>query len=93
MKFWIVWGIDAIIAGIALFFFVWGLSDGTVSSFNIGIWMALLAGIAIVVGGGLWLRSKGRSAAAMALLLILAIPGVLVGLFFLTLLIAHPRWN
>ncbi len=33
--FWILWGIDAIVALIAVYFFIVGLSDGSVSSFNI----------------------------------------------------------
>lgn len=93
MRFWIPWAIDAVIALIALYFFFIGLADGSVSSFNIGLWLLILLGLAIVVGGGLWLRSAGRSGLAMVLLLILAVPGVLVGLFFAVLLIAAPRWN
>ena len=92
-RFWTASGFDAAIAGIALFFFAWGLSDGTVSSFNIGIWLVLLAGLAAVVGGSLWFRSKGRRAAARALLLLLAIPGSLLALFYLVVLLTHPRWN
>jgi hypothetical protein len=93
LRFWIPWAIDAVIALIALYFFFIGLADGSVSSFNIGLWLLVLLGLAIVVGGGLWLRSAGRSGLAMVLLLILAVPGVLVGLFFVVLLIAAPRWN
>lgn len=66
MKFWIPWAIDALIAALAVFFFPWGLADGSVSTFNIGLWM---------------------------LLLVLAVPGVLVGLFFLILIVGNPRWN
>jgi hypothetical protein len=93
LRFWIPWAIDAVIALIALYFFFIGLADGSVSSFNIGLWLLILLGLAIVVGGSLWLRSAGRSGLAMVLLLILAVPGVLVGLFFAVLLIAAPRWN
>ncbi|MGE5279050.1 MAG: osmoprotectant transporter permease [Acidobacteriota bacterium] len=93
MKFWILWGFDAAIALVALFFFAAGLADGRVSSFNILLWMVLLLGVAGVVGGALWLRSKARKGPAMAVLLILAIPGFLAVLFFLVVLIGHPRWN
>jgi hypothetical protein len=92
-KFRIVWGFDALIAAIFVFFFFWGLADGTVSSFNIVLWLAILAGLAGVLGGSLWLRKKGRTREAAALLLILAIPGVLGLVFFLALIILHPRWN
>jgi hypothetical protein len=38
---------------IVLYFFVDGISGGSVSSFNIGIWPLLLAGVAIpMVAGG-----------------------------------------
>ena len=93
MKFWSVWAIDAVIASIVLYFFFVGLADGSVSSFNIGLWLVILLGLAIVMGGSLWLKSTGRRRLAMVLLLVLALPGVMVGLFFLVLLIAAPRWN
>ena len=93
MKFWSVWAIDAVIASIVLYFFIVGLADGSVSSFNIGLWLVILLGLAIVMGGSLWLKSTGRRRLAMVLLLMLALPGVMVGLFFLVVLIAAPRWN
>ncbi len=91
--FWIVWGFDAFIAAVFLFFFFWGLADGTVSSFNIVLWLGILAGLAGILGGSLKLRSKGLTRAAWAVLSILAIPGLLGVLFFLAVLILQPRWN
>jgi hypothetical protein len=93
MKFWILWGIDAVIALIVFGFFVVGLADGSVSSFNMGLWLAILAGVGGIVGGGLLLRSARRMAIAYLVLLVLAVPGMLLGLFFLILIIANPRWN
>lgn len=93
MKFWFVWGLDALIGAVALCFFVVGLSNGRVSSFNIGLWLVLLLGLAGVIGGSLKLRSLGRARAAMAVALVLGIPGLLCALFFLVVLIARPRWN
>ena len=91
--FWIVWGFDALIAAGFLFFFFWGLADGTVSSFNIVLWIAILAGLAGILGGSHRLQSKGHTRPAVGLLLILAIPGFLGVLFFLAVLMLHPRWN
>jgi Na+/melibiose symporter-like transporter len=91
--FWVLWAINAIIAGIVLFFFFWGLEDGTVSSFNILVWLAMVAAVSAAVAGSLWLRAIGKAVIAIPFLLILAIPGVLLGLFFLVLIIANPRWN
>ena len=93
MKFWILWGWDALIASIFVFFFLWGLADGTVSSFNIVLWLGTLAALGVVVIGSLTLRASGRVKTAVLLLLGLAIPGALAALFFITILIAQPRWN
>ncbi|HRF07807.1 MAG TPA: hypothetical protein PL193_04070 [Xanthobacteraceae bacterium] len=84
---------DALVAAGILFFFFWGVSDGTVSSFNVGIWLALLAGTALsLVGGFLAYRNNNR-VLAILLLLILALPGIAFALFALFLIIAQPRWN
>ena len=88
-----VWGVDALIAAIFVGFFFWGLADGTVSSFNIVLWLGILAGLAGILGGSHRLQSKGHTRPAMGLLLILAIPGFLGVLFFLAVLMLHPRWN
>ena len=91
--FWILWGFDAIIAFVVLYFFFVGLADGSVSSFNMGLWMSLLAVVAIVLFGSLWLNSHGRPGLAKGVLSILAIPGFLYLLFLLVGLITKPRWN
>ena len=91
--FWFTWGFDALIAAIFLFFFFWGLSDGTVSSFNIVLWLGILAGLGGILGGSHRLQAKGLTRPAMGLLMILAIPGLLGVLFFLAVLILQPRWN
>jgi drug/metabolite transporter (DMT)-like permease len=93
MRFWVPWTIDATIAAIGVFFFFVGLVDGSVSSFNMGLWMCLLLGLALVVGGSLWLRARKRVGAATWLLWILAGPGICAALFFVLLLVSSPRWN
>ena len=93
MKFWILWGVDALIAAVILYFFFSGVADGSVSMFNIGLWVAILAALSGVIGGSLWFRSAGRRVAATVILLILAVPGLLFALFFIVLLISNPRWN
>lgn len=91
--FWILWGFDAIIALVVLYFFFVGLADGSVSSFNMGLWLTLLAVVAIVLWGSLWLKSHGRIGFAKGVLSILAVPGFLYLLFLLVVLIGKPRWN
>ena len=91
--FRVMLGIASAVALVALLFFFWGLSDGSVSSFNIVLWLALLGGIAAVLLGGWALNASGRRGAACAVLAILAVPGVLSVLFLLSVLILQPRWN
>jgi hypothetical protein len=91
--FRILLAIDAAVALVALYFFFIGLGDGSVSSFNIGLWLALLGGIAAVLGGGWALNAKGQRRAALGVLAILALPGLLFGLFILMVLVLQPRWN
>ncbi|MHC1728151.1 MAG: osmoprotectant transporter permease [Syntrophobacteraceae bacterium] len=93
MKFWLLWAIDAVIASVALFFFFAGLADGSVSSFNMDLWITLLLTLAAVAGGSLWLKSLGRRGLATILLLILALPGLIYALFLLVLIVSGPRWN
>ena len=86
-------GIDALGALVVVYFFVVGLGDGSVSSFNMGLWLAILAAVAAVIGGGIALNAKGQRRAAIGLLLVLAVPSIAYALFILLILIAHPRWN
>ena len=91
--FGILFGIDSIIALIAFYFLVAGLADGSISSFNILPWMALLGGIAAVLAGSILLSRSGYRRRANALLLVLALPGFAFGLLLLLALILQPRWN
>ncbi len=91
--FRILFTIDAAVALVALYFFAIGIGDGSVSSFNITLWLALLGGIAAVLVVGLALNARGRRKAACAVLSILALPGLLGGLLVLGLIVAQPRWN
>ncbi len=91
--FWIVFGIDVIAALATFYFFIVGLGDGSVSSFNMGLWLAILAGVVAILGGGWVLNGKGRRRAAIGVLSILGIPSVLFGLFMLLIVITQPNWH
>ena len=78
-------GIDMLVALVVIYFFVIGLADGSVSSFNMNLWLGFLALVAAV--------ANGRRGAAIAVLLILAVPGGLYALFIQLIVIAQPRWN
>jgi hypothetical protein len=85
--------VDAIVAAALLYFFFAGLEDGSVSSFNIPLWLGLLGGAAAIIVGAYVLKSKGRLLPANLLLLIPAFPGFMFGLFILAAILLHPRWN
>ena len=91
--FWFLWFIDAVVAAVALYFFFSLAAGGRVGSFNILPWMAILAALAAVIGGSVWLRSVGQQLVAIVVLLALAIPAALVVLLFLLLLILHPNFH
>lgn len=93
MKFWIPWSVAAIVTAVAVVFFLIGVGDGTVSSFNIVLWLGILGLTLGVTGGSLWLKKAGRPVLAILLTLVLAVPGLLAVLLLLALIVAHPRWN
>jgi len=93
MFFGILLAIDAVAALVIVYFFLIGLADGSVSSFNMQLWLGILTAIAAILGGGLLLKSKGQRIAANLVLLILAAPAALYGFFILSIIVFQPRWN
>jgi hypothetical protein len=91
--FWFLWTIDAVIAAVAFYFFFSLSAGGNVGSFNILPWLAILAVLAAVLGGSVWLRSAGQHALAIILLLLLAVPGALYALFVLLIVILRPDFR
>jgi Na+/melibiose symporter-like transporter len=91
--FSVFWVIDAIVTAIALYFFFIGLADGSVSSYNILLWLFLLIILAAVLVGSFLLKSAGKLLAAKILAGFLAIPSLLVLLFFIILISSDVRWN
>lgn len=78
---------------VALYFFGVGVADGSVSSFNIVMWLALLCALGGIVFSGIAINRSGQRAAAIAVLAIVAVPAILAALFFLVLIVTQPRWN
>ncbi len=91
--FWILWAIAALVGVVVLYFFFVGLADGSVSATNAGLWFLMLLVPGAILLGSLWLKAHERLGLAKGVLLLLAVPAVLAGLFFLILLISKPRWN
>ena len=85
--------VAALTAAVVVVFFVIGIADGSVSSFNIVLWLGILAATAAILLLGRYLHSRGRPGLASAVLAILAVPGLLYGLFLLLVVVTQPRWN
>jgi hypothetical protein len=86
-------GIGLLAYGVIGVFFLWGLGDGTVSGFNAGSWLLLMAAPAGILWGGVALRRGGRPGLSNLLLAVLALPALCFFLVFLLLILANPRWN
>ena len=93
MLFKILWVINAIAALIIVYFFFEGISDGSVSGFNIGLWLLIIGALAVILIGSILLRSNGHSKMGIALLFIMAIPVVLFVLYFAVAILTNQRWN
>lgn len=93
MTFWIPWSVACLFTLTCVYFLLVGLVDGSVSSFNGGLWTTLLALCLGVTGGSYALKQSGRTGLAAVLSPVLALPGALFALFLLLTLLMNPRWN
>lgn len=78
---------------VAVAFFVIGLGDGSVSSFNLALWLGLLGVMALSLWAGYAWQARGKVGLAIAALAVTAIPGILAVLLVLLVLVTQPRWN
>ena len=74
-------------------FFLWGLSDGTIGSSNLLIWLMLVAMTVTLLVFAFRLRRIGQLQAAALVLVVLALPAIIGIAFILYGMIAQPRWN
>lgn len=81
---------DAILVGGLFIFFSWGLSDGTVSAFNAGLWLAVLGIPMALLASGMMAWRNGARGIAILLLIVPGIPAVLYGLFVLMFIVLQP---
>lgn len=91
--FWFFALTDLIAATILIGFFIVGLGDGSVSSYNASLWLLILSGTAAIIGGGFVLKSRGRIWPANLVLMVLAIPALLYGLIILAMVINPPDFR
>jgi len=89
----ILLALAAIAAATLFFFFAWGLSDGTVSSFNMHIWLVMIAGVSLILWGGLHFGARRQYLPASAILSLLAAPTALSMFILVVLMIAQPNWH
>ncbi|MEW6451097.1 MAG: osmoprotectant transporter permease [Pseudomonadota bacterium] len=78
---------------VALYFFVTGLGDGTVSSFNIVLWLTILAGLIAAPLCGVILKTRGYRGIAVLVLAMVAVPAILAAIAILLMIVLNPRWN
>jgi uncharacterized membrane protein YhaH (DUF805 family) len=93
MAYKLLFGFDVLVALVFVYFFLIGLGDGSVSSYNMALWLGILAALAAVLVAGNRLHAAGRPGPALAVLAVVAVPGLLYVLFFGLVLVTQPRWN
>ena len=91
--FKIVWGFDALVALVVIYFFIAGLSDGTVSGRNSQLWLLLLGLALAIPGGSAWLKMQQHPSAALILALVPAIPAFLYLLFIAAMIAGKVKWQ
>ena len=85
--------VASVVALVIVTFFFWGLADGSVSSFNFAIWLvALVVAVAVPIFG-IQFATRGHHFAAIFVLGILALPGLVYGLFLLLVVGSGTPWN
>jgi len=89
----VLWWFDALVGAVIVGFFLIGLTDGSVSSFNMALWASLLVAVGVILFGSRALFAAGNRKSALAVLWLMALPGLAACVFFLAILIAQPRWN
>lgn len=91
--FWFLFGFDALMSLIPIYFFFVGLGDGTITMKNMGIWLIILLVIAGVLFGSHWLMLHDHLALAKGILGFASIPGLIFLLYIAIVIIGKPRWN
>jgi hypothetical protein len=91
--FWILWSFNALMSLVPVYFFFVGLNDGSITSRNIGLWGIIILMVAAVLFGTLWLMGHNQISLAKIILILAAIPGIFVLLYFLIVFTSKARWN
>ncbi|MGG5818174.1 hypothetical protein [Falsiroseomonas sp. HW251] len=78
---------------VAVWFFLEGLADGSVSGLNLGLWLGLLASVCGAPVLGFVLHGRGQPGAAKVVLSLGAVPTVCAALLLVVLLLNPPHWQ
>ncbi len=89
----ITFGIAAIVGVVVFYFFFVGLGDGSIDADNLGMWFILLAVTGGVLFGGYQAKAHDYRKTAILILSLLAVPGLLYGLFILLVVASGTSWN
>lgn len=93
MLFATLFALNVAVALVAFGFFIIGLADGTVTTFNILIWAAMMGVLFSAPMAGWLLRLRGQRRLATVVLLPLAAVAVLGALAMLVLIVAPPSFR
>ncbi len=85
--------VAGVVDAVIVLFFLWGVADGSISSFNIEIWLVALTLTVVVPVAGVSLANRGHYIAATLVLGLLALPGILSALFILLFIGSGTTWN
>ena len=88
-----LFALNVAVALVAFGFFIIGLADGTVTTFNILIWAAMMGVLFSAPMAGWLLRLRGQRRLATVVLLPLAAVAVLGALAMLVLIVAPPSFR
>lgn len=78
---------------VPIYFFFVGLNDGSITSRNIGLWGIIMLVVAAVLFGTLWLKGHDHLSLSKLVLILAAVPGIFVLLYFLIVFTGKARWN
>ena len=93
MVFRLLWMFDALVAAVFVFFFFAGLSAGTVTSFNLALWLGTLGFFAAVLTGSWILRVRKLTWLGIIVLVVPAVPALAYLALILCFLIFQPDWR
>ena len=88
-----LFAINLAAAFVAFAFFIVGLADGTVTTFNILIWAAMLGLLFSMPFAGWLLRLRGHRRMGNILLLPVAAVSVLAAIATLVMIVNPPNWQ